>query len=80
LREAVLITGVAGVVASTAAAGLIPTVLTAALALTVPFAWISGIAGVGAAVALPFFQKLYTNKTLRKKVEIKQHKRKSKIT
>jgi DNA-binding XRE family transcriptional regulator len=80
LREAALTTGIAGVVASAASAGLIPAVLTAALAVTVPFAWIGGIAGVGAAIALPFFQRLYTNKTLRKKVEIKQHKRKSKIT
>jgi transcriptional regulator with XRE-family HTH domain len=79
LREAALTTGVAGVVASAASLGLIPAVLTAALAVTVPFAWIGGIAGVGAAVALPFFQKLYRNKTLRKSAETKQHEGKSKL-
>jgi transcriptional regulator with XRE-family HTH domain len=58
LREAVLTTGVAGVVASAASVGLIPAVLTAALAVTAPFAWIGGIAGIGAAAALSFFKKI----------------------
>src|SRR5262245_57426106 len=57
VREAALTTGVAGVVASAASVGLIPAVLTAALAVTAPFAWVGAIAGVGAAAALSFFKK-----------------------
>jgi folate-dependent tRNA-U54 methylase TrmFO/GidA len=58
LREAAQTTGIVGVVVTAAARGLIAPVLVAALALTAPFAWIGAIAGIGAAVALPFFRKL----------------------
>jgi DNA-binding XRE family transcriptional regulator len=62
LREAALVTGIAGVVARAASVGMIAPALIAALAITAPFAWIGGIAGVGAALALPFFRKLNTKK------------------
>jgi DNA-binding XRE family transcriptional regulator len=62
LREAALTTGIAGVVAGAAASGLIVPALLGALALTAPFAWIGGIAGIGAASALTFFTKLKATK------------------
>jgi DNA-binding XRE family transcriptional regulator len=62
LREAALTTGVAGVVAGAASARLIAPALLGALALTAPFAWVGGIAGIGAAAALTFFNKVKAKK------------------
>jgi transcriptional regulator with XRE-family HTH domain len=64
LRDAVSATGIAGVVGLAASAGFIAPTLVAALSITVPFAWIGAVAGVGAAVALPFFKKLNGKNTV----------------
>jgi len=62
IRRAVIETGVAGVVARAAMAGLVSRPLVSLLAASAPFAWVGAlggaVAGIGAAAALSFFQKL----------------------
>lgn len=62
IREALMNTGVAGVVARAAMAGVVPSPLVGLLASTAGFAWIGALGGavglIGAAAAIPFFQKL----------------------
>lgn len=62
IREAAMSTGVAGVVARAAMAGVIPRPLVSLLAASAPYSWIGAlggaVAGIGVAAALSFFQKL----------------------
>ncbi len=72
IRTAMMETGVAGVVARAATAGLISRPLLSLLAASAPFSWVGAlggaVTGIGVAAALSFFQKLKpepepTNKT-----------------
>lgn len=58
IREAVKATGVSGVVAKAAMAGMLPGLVAMRLAAVPAFSWVGAVLGTGLASALPFFAKL----------------------